>query len=55
MKKRRTLRTLSVLMALMMSFSAVQSLPVAAAQAAENESNPQGYSRTTSWNFCPAT
>lgn len=41
MKKRRTLRALSVLMALVMSFSAVQSLPVAAAQAAENESNTQ--------------
>ena len=41
MKKRRTLRALSVLMALVMSFSAVQSLPVAAAQAAENQSNTQ--------------
>ena len=53
MKKRRTLRALSVLMALMMSFSAVQSLPVAAAQAAENESNTQGVQQDKEPEFLP--
>ena len=53
MKKRKSLRALSVLMALVMSFSAVQSLPVAAAQAAENEPNTQEVQQDNELEFLP--